>query len=291
MASLRGRAGLAAAVLFALCATPRAFVLAPALVPALRSGRLPAGSASELRCGAGGAPYVALTRELGKNGKLQKILKQRGVECRELPCITFENLGAPLAAALKDEWEYVVVTSPEAASVFSEGWAAAGKPDLSIACVGAGTKQALVELGLEPVFVPSKATGKVLAQELPGPAGCGRVLYPASAKAAKHVEDGLSARGFEVVRLNTYDTVSASWTDEQRQLGQDATVVALASPSATQIWAERLGTQHAAACIGETSAQACREAGFSQVFFPESPGLEGWANSVEQALAAVPKRL
>lgn len=156
--------------------------------------------------------------------------------------------------------------------------------------MGAGTKQALEELGLEPVFVPSKATGKVLAQELPGPAESGRVLYPASAKAAKDVEDGLSARGFQVVRLNTYDTVSASWTDEQRQLGQAATVVALASPSATQIWAERMGTQHPAACIGETSAKACREAGFSQVFFPESPGLEGWADSVEQALAAAVAR-
>lgn len=65
-----------------------------------------------------------------------------------------------------------------------------------------------------------------------------------------------------------------------------AAVVALASPSATEIWAERVGTSRPAACIGETSAEACRRAGFSQVFFPESPGLDGWADSVEQALAA-----
>jgi len=62
--------------------------------------------------------------------------------------------------------------------------------------------------------------------------------------------------------------------------------VALASPSATEIWAERVGTRHPAACIGETSADACRRAGFSQVFFPESPGLDSWADAVEQALAA-----
>ena len=181
-------------------------------------------------CGA--EPYVALTRELGKNGKLQKILEKRGIVGKELPCITFENLGAPLAQSLQEEWEYVVVTSPEAASVFSECWAAAGKPSLRIACVGAGTRKTLVDLGIEPVFVPSKATGKVLAAELPGPAGNGRVLYPASAKAATHVQDGLGARGFEVVRLNTYDTISAEWTDEQVQLGRNAAVVALASPSA-----------------------------------------------------------
>jgi len=111
---------LAATVLCALFATSSGFVLAPA--PVLCSGRLPAASALTLRCSAGGAPYVALTRELGKNGKLQKILESRGIVGKELPCITFENLGAPLAATLKDEWEYIVVTSPEAASVFCEGW-------------------------------------------------------------------------------------------------------------------------------------------------------------------------
>jgi hypothetical protein len=114
---------LAATVLCTLFATSSGFVLAPA--PVLWSGHLPASSALTLRCSvnAGAAPYVALTRELGKNGKLQKILESRGIVGKELPCITFENLGAPLAATHKDEWEYIVETSPEAASVFCEGWA------------------------------------------------------------------------------------------------------------------------------------------------------------------------
>jgi uroporphyrinogen-III synthase len=80
--------------------------------------------------------------------------------------------------------------------------------------------------------------------------------------------------------------VSATWTDEQWEVGKNAAVVAFASPSATEIWTERMGTQHAAACIGETSADACKKAGFSQIFFPQSPGLDGWADSVEEALAA-----
>ena len=189
----------------------------PGIVPGLRP-EVRQYSAVRVCCGpsAGrGPPFIALTRELGKNGKLQKLLQARGIEGKELPCIAFENLGAPLPEALQQEWEYVVVTSPEAASVFAEGWAVAGKPSLRIACVGAGTRQVLVGLGLEPVFVPTKATGKVLAAELPGPQANGRVLYPASAKAASHVQDGLAAKGFEVERINTYDTVSATWTEEQ----------------------------------------------------------------------------
>ena len=70
------------------------------------------------------------------------------------------------------------------------------------------------------------------------------------------------------------------------QLAENAAAVALASPSATEIWAKRMGTRHPAACIGETSADACRKAGFLKVFFPEMPGLDGWAGAVEEALAS-----
>ena len=95
----RGLALLCSAV---LVAPARAFSLAPC--PAS------CGGAVSLRCGGGGGakPYVALTRELGKNGKFQQMLAKRGIEGKELPCIEFENLGAPLPAALQEEWEYVV---------------------------------------------------------------------------------------------------------------------------------------------------------------------------------------
>eukprot|EP00960_Hanusia_phi_P000764 21130-Hanusia_phi.AAC.4 len=230
--------------------------------------------------------FVALTRELGKNSKLEKVLSEKGIRTVELPCIAFEagTDAETLPKALQEEWEYVVVTSPEAASVFLDAWREAGEPSLPVACVGAGTKQALQEGGIEPVFMPSKATGKTLADELPGPRRSGRVLYPASAKARTEVQGGLTARGFSVTRLNTYDTVSATWSDKELQMGASAAVIALASPSAVKTWAERLGTKQYAACIGETSAAACKELGFEHVFWPESPGILGWAQAVHDAL-------
>ena len=39
---------------------------------------------------------VALTRELGNNDKLRKLLEEKNVECVEIPCIAFgsgEDLG------------------------------------------------------------------------------------------------------------------------------------------------------------------------------------------------------
>ena len=39
--------------------------------------------------------------------------------------------------------------------------------------------------------------------------------------------------------------------------------------------------------IGETSARACEDLGFSAVFFPDKPGIPGWAASVRDAVASL----
>lgn len=240
--------------------------------------------------------------------------------------------------------------------MFLAGWADAGEPPVSVACVGKATGDALRKGGVTPVFTPSKATAETLAAEIPflggsaGQVGAAngaadakstwksrsnseseaelgadskagsevkvnpaprRVLYPASAKAQKTLESGLAARGFEVRRLNTYDTVPAEWDMAAEGAAAGASVAAFGSPSAVKTWAARLGVAGGdsvtaagdegghrggraegggalAACIGETSARACREAGWpeSTIFYPEKPGMEGWAKAVGDALAA-----
>jgi uroporphyrinogen-III synthase len=57
-----------------------------------------------------------------------------------------------------------------------------------------------------------QALGKVMGSELPHIAGGGDVvLYPSSAKASTDLQDSLTAAGFKVTRINTYNTVRASW--------------------------------------------------------------------------------
>lgn len=49
------------------------------------------------------------------------------------------------------------------------------------------------------------------------------------------LQSGLEARGFQMTRLNTYDTVAVSTVDPERlQLAKQARVVAIASPSAVK---------------------------------------------------------
>ncbi|PNW79282.1 hypothetical protein CHLRE_09g409100v5 [Chlamydomonas reinhardtii] len=241
-----------------------------------------------------GSPKVLLTREEGKNDKLRAALTRKGYTCLELPLIAHtDGPDRPLLPALlraaADQYEWVAITSPEGASVFLEGWAAAGKPKLRVAAVGGGTGEALQAGGVTPEYVPSKALGKVMGSELPRvPGGSRRVLYPASVKASTDLQDSLTEAGFEVHRINTYNTTSvASVPEALLREALTADVVTYGSPSAVKAWVGLAGLEAANAkvnaCIGSTSARACANAGITQhVYFPDAPGIEGWVEAVEK---------
>ncbi|KAI5068990.1 hypothetical protein GOP47_0015291 [Adiantum capillus-veneris] len=242
-------------------------------------------------------PSVVVTREKGKNQKLIDLLDSHGISNLELPLI--EHKEGPdldmLPSVIQEKtFDWIVITSPEAASVFLEGWKLADFPKARLAVVGVGTGQIFEKVGFKNAnlsvdFVPSKANAKNLAEELPKLSSeRGKVLYPASAKASHELEMGLSARGFEVVRLNTYSTETVKSIDPSiLALAVSAPVVALASPSAVRAWVDVVDLSTwlgAAACIGQTSALAAEKAGFKRVFYPQSPGIDGWLQSIIEAL-------
>ncbi|KAL8099622.1 hypothetical protein AgCh_032040 [Apium graveolens] len=87
-----------------------------------------------------------------------------------------------MSSEIKTTFDWIVITSPEAGQVFLEAWNAAGTPNVKICVVGAGTASIFDNVAhsskqiLDIAFAPSKG-------------------------------EGLSSRGFEVMRLNTYTTV------------------------------------------------------------------------------------
>ncbi|CAL5383677.1 unnamed protein product [Camellia sinensis] len=182
---------------------------------------------------------------------------------------------------------------------------ASGTPKVKVGVVGAGTASIFEEVAqsskcLDVAFEPSKATGKVLASELPkhGNKKC-TVLYPASAKASAEIgsildgkttnKEGLSNRGFEVTRLNTYTTVPVHHVDQIVLMqALSAPVVTVASPSAVRAWVNLISESecwgNSVACIGETTALAAKRLGLRNVYHPTNPGLEGWVDSILEAL-------
>ncbi|KAL8145131.1 uroporphyrinogen-III synthase, chloroplastic [Apium graveolens] len=242
---------------------------------------------------------VIVTRERGKNAKLINALAKHGVNCLELPLIQHRHLPdlERLSSVLRETtFDWIVITSPEAGLVFLEAWNAAGTPNVKICVVGAGTASIFDNVAhsskqiLDIAFTPSKATGKVLASELPhtGNRKC-TVLYPASAKASSEIEEGLSSRGFEVTRLNTYTTVPVHHVDPILfQQALSSPVIAVASPSSIRAWVNLIPDlerwDYSVACIGETTALAAKRMGLKNVYHPTNPGLEGWVDSILEAL-------
>jgi uroporphyrinogen-III synthase len=243
-------------------------------------------------------PLVALTREDGKNDKLMEVLIETlgdKIDMEELPCIAHADgpdLDRLASILTEQEWDYVAVTSPEAARVLATAWKLTSDKRPSVAVVGKATQEELEASGIPVDFCPSKATAATLVKELPAKKETGTtLLYPASAKAATTLQDGLTERGFSVTRLDTYDTVTATWSPEQKERASQVGVACFGSPSAVHGWLENTNENKKvlAACIGETSATACRELQWdeSNIFFPEKPGVPGWAKAVEEALSSL----
>ncbi|CAL9203790.1 unnamed protein product, partial [Musa hybrid cultivar] len=264
----------------------------------LSSFRLLASSASSSSSPSPSSkPEVVVTRERGKNAKLISSLEKHNIFCLEVPLVKHtEGPDADkLSAILSDsEFDWIVITSPEAAAVFLEAWKVAGTPKVRIGVVGAGTASIFqdtlesTEQSLEIAFSPSKATGKVLASELPK-YGQNKVLYPASVKAGSEIEEGLSARGFDIIRMNTYNTIAAKDVDETiLEFALSTPVVAVASPSAARAWVKLIrepeNWDNSVACIGETTGLAAKRLGLKNVYYPKNPGLEGWVDSILEAL-------
>ena len=308
-----------------------------------------AEEAGETAANAENVITVALTRELGKNSKLRDALEVHpaaaamgaAVVAVEIPCI--EHAAGADAAALADllsapakdgggsgiagSYDYVVVTSPEASRVFGEAVRSSGVPwdegnAVKIAAVGKATEKALGKEGFSVSFVPSEATGETLAAELPpldddGREGPARVLYPASAKAANTIQEGLESRSglFEVTRLDTYDTVSAAFSEDQASSIDEIDIACFGSPSAVESWLQNVDSARGledlddeekrklgpkgngdvkAACIGKTTAQACIGSGrwhSNDIYYSmKNPGVDSWIESTVQAVGELRRR-
>jgi uroporphyrinogen-III synthase len=162
---------------------------------------------------------------------------------------------------------------------------------LPVVAVGAATEKALERFSIAVCFTPSKANAETLVAELELNGPRTSLLYPASARAKKTLQNGLEARGVEVTRLNTYDTVTANWSEDKKKASDEVKIACFASPSSVKGWLQNTNENKdvIAACIGETSATACRNHGWdeSKIFFPENPGIDGWVQAIKDAAASI----
>lgn len=165
-------------------------------------------------------------------------------------------------------YDWLTLTSARTLEALDAGGvdlAAAVPPVTRVAAVGPRTAAAARAAGLRVDLVPSGGSGGAdLAADFPEPAG--RVLVPGAAEPAPGLDEALRARGWRVDRVAVYrtdpvesieDEIRRAWPD-----GFDAFVVT--APSVVRAAADLLGPPGPPAiALGETSAAAARDAGFT----------------------------
>lgn len=194
---------------------------------------------------------VLLTR--GKDRALLARLAALGIEAAEVALLEQVDLPARalLSEKLKEGWDYVAVTSKEGEAP-PPCLGGGGPPLPKGGGRGGGHGGGPEGRGASPAFLPPRATAKDLAQSFPQ---AQRVLFVAGDLAGRDLEEGLRARGVEVVRLPVYATRERALAPEEVALLERAEVVAFFSPSGVRAFARWTAKRPKAAAIGPSTGR------------------------------------
>ena len=163
--------------------------------------------------GAARRPCVLVARARSQAAPLVEALDARGIDAVAVPTIELGDADpAPLDAVARElpRFAWVVVTSANGVAALVEACARVGMDPATArwAAVGHATAAELRRRGVAPAFVPTRASGEGIAEELPLRIG-DRVLLARADIADDRLPDALRAAGANVASVVAYRTVEA----------------------------------------------------------------------------------
>jgi uroporphyrinogen III methyltransferase/synthase len=237
---------------------------------------------------------VVVTRAGEQVGRLRALLTAEGAEVIEVPTIAVVDPAGGdevLRSAMRDVWDWVVVTSPNGAerAVAAAGGRAAAHA-VRWAVVGPGTAETLGARGVRAALVPERFVAEGLLEVFPRPPvdGGGRVLV-AQAEAARPVlVDGLRAAGWDVTAVVAYRTVPVTPPTEQVAAAASADAVLFTSGSTVDAFVRAAGKDavpRVVVVIGPVTGEAARRHGLVVAAEASPHTLEGLVAAATEALA------
>ena len=243
---------------------------------------------------------VLVTRPAEQAAPLVRVLERRGARVLVAPTIRLVPArSAALTAALRDlaagDFAWIVLTSQTTVQVLRDRLASPHDVLANVAAIGDGTAAAFRRWSRrDPDLQPATFTTSALARAFPR--GSGRVLTARADIAPAGLEDALSQKGWDPVRVDAYRTVFARSLprDVRRELANDEIdVVTFTSASTVRGFANVLGRRYGsfiAVCIGPVTAHEARERGFSPRRIANPHTIDGLVDAVEQALSGPRRR-
>jgi uroporphyrinogen-III synthase len=215
------------------------------------------------------------------------------------PALDGEALVDAARDLVAGRYAWTVVTSVNAVDALSDALPDDAPDDALAAAptrwaaVGPATVRALREHGVEPELVPGTATAAGLVAAFPAPAagaaegaaagGTGpEALLPLGDLATPTLADGLVALGWEPDVVTAYRTVRSALPDDVAARRFDLVVVT--SGSVAREVADQLGTDAPVVAIGTPSADVAREVGLTVAAVASTPTDAALAAAVTTAI-------
>lgn len=205
------------------------------------------------------APHLLMPRQ---EGRLSRAFREQGVSVDTAPLQIAEPL--PDADNMLPGADWVVVPSAHTVWALRElGWKFA--PESKVAALGSTARQMAEDFGKRVDLSPEGTASSKRLIEL-FPEGEGRVVIPCSDDLSTRLEDGLSAKGYDVVRMPVYTMVDvevvAGWVLEGWEQGRYDSVL-LTTPSVAKSFLALMPRNDdvAVAAWDEDTAKVLREAG------------------------------
>jgi uroporphyrinogen III methyltransferase / synthase len=248
---------------------------------------------------------VVVTRTGPRARGLVAALHDAGAEVIEIPLTEQSDPadgGAALRAAASEagRFRWVIFTSVNAVTRFmAELRDARSLGTALVAAVGPATADALRRAGIEPDLVPAEHWASGLVAEFPlhdAVSPDNEVLFPCADQAPTTIAEGLSSKGWEVRRVEAYQTLALPPPDDEvlaKMAAADA-VVFTAGSSATA-YAALVGSEGLplrlpplVVCIGPTTSGVARALGMDGVEEAHGPSTEGIVNALIHHLDGPP---
>lgn len=232
---------------------------------------------------------IIVTRAADRAGGLTSLLIDAGATVLEIPVtrtVDAGDGGHHLRTAINniEQYDWVVVTSPEGAHRFRDAIALLGASprQFKIAAVGTATAEAVGGADL----IPNVQTGRSLGESFA--TGQGRILLAVAESAGTDFEVAARGKGWTVDRVTTYRTVSITPTHDRSGDISQADAITFASASSARAWHDVFGVTmpKVVVAMGPMTASALSELGIPDVVVATEQSLKGVVTATVEALAS-----